>query len=75
MEKSWNCVFEFLWEPWIWLQLQAIVQIGTLLSVKSLLFSNSSILACVLGAQKNPLNETVLLSTHNTCFDGDLRKK
>ena len=22
MEKSWNCVFEFLWEPWVWLQIQ-----------------------------------------------------
>ena len=27
-----------------------------------------SILAYVLGAQKNPLMETVLLSTHNICF-------
>ena len=27
------------------------------------------ILACVLGAQKNRLIETVLLSTHNICFD------
>ena len=26
------------------------------------------ILACVLGAQKNRLIETVLLSTHNICF-------
>ena len=24
---------------------------------------------CVLGAQKNRLNETVLLSTHNICLD------
>ena len=28
-----------------------------------------SILTCVLGAQKNRLIETVLLSTHNMCFD------
>ena len=30
--------------------------------------SYSYLLACVLGAQKNRLNETVLLSTHNICF-------
>ena len=38
------------------------------LSVKLLIFSYSSVLTYVLGAQKNCLNETVLLSTHNICF-------
>ena len=28
----------------------------------------------VLGAQKNRLIETVLLSTHNICFGGEMRK-
>ena len=28
----------------------------------------------VLGAQKNPLIETVLLSTHNICFGREIRK-
>ena len=32
------------------------------------LFPYPSIKTCVLGAQKNRLNETVLLSTHNICF-------
>ena len=34
----------------------------------------SSVLIFVLGAQKNRLIETVLLSTHNTCFGWELRK-
>ena len=38
------------------------------LSVKLRLFSYPSIYTCVLGAQKNRLIETVLLSTHNICF-------
>ena len=37
-------------------------------SLKSGIFSYPSVLACVLGAQKNRLIETVLLSTHNICF-------
>ena len=37
-------------------------------SVKLLIFSYPSILTYALGAQKNRLNETVLLSTHNICF-------
>ena len=32
------------------------------------------ILAYVLGAQMNRLNETVLLSTHNICFGWEIRK-
>ena len=35
---------------------------------KMSLFSYPSVLTFVLGAQKNRLNETVLLSTHNICF-------
>ena len=27
-----------------------------------------------MGAQKNHLNETVLFSTHNICFSGEIRK-
>ena len=30
--------------------------------------------AYVMGAQKNRLNETVLLSTHNICFGWEIRK-
>ena len=44
------------------------------MSVKLLLFSYPSILTCVLGAQKNRLIETVLLSTHNICFELERKK-
>ena len=37
-------------------------------SVKLSLFSYPEIQTYVLGAQKNRLIETVLLSTHNICF-------
>ena len=37
-------------------------------SVKLLIFSCPSILTFVMGAQKNPLVETIMLSTHNACF-------
>ena len=43
--------------------------LAKILSVKLELFSYPSVKTCVLGAQKNCLNETVLLSTHNICFD------
>ena len=36
--------------------------------VISLLFSHPSVKTCILDAQKNRLNETILLSTHNICF-------
>ena len=39
-----------------------------LLRVKLRLFSYPSVKTCILGAQKNRLDETVLLSTHNICF-------
>ena len=39
------------------------------LSVKMYIFSCPSVSIYVLGAQKNRLVETVLLSTHNVCFD------
>ena len=38
------------------------------ISVKLLIFSYPYFLSYVLGAQKNRLIETVLLSTHNICF-------
>ena len=37
-------------------------------SKKMLIFSSPSVLTYVLGAHKNRLIETVLLSTHNICF-------
>ena len=39
-----------------------------LLSIKLSILSYSSVSAYVLGAQKNRLIQTVLLSTHNICF-------
>ena len=38
------------------------------------LFSYSLFKTYVPGAQKNHLDETVLLSTHNICFDLEMRK-
>ena len=40
----------------------------TFLSVNLKIFSYPSVLTFVLGAQKNGLNETFLLSTYNICF-------
>ena len=42
--------------------------------MKMLIFSYPSVLTYVLGAQKNHLIETVLLSTHNICFGCEIRK-
>ena len=39
------------------------------------MFSYPSINACVLGAQKNCLIETVLLRTRNICFECKIKKK
>ena len=44
------------------------------LSVKLSIFSYTSVLTYVLGAQKNCLIETVLLSTNNICFCKEIRK-
>ena len=44
-----------------------------LFSVRSWMFSSPSFLTYVLGAEKNHLNETVLLSTKNICFDWEIR--
>ena len=41
---------------------------ANVLSVKLLIISYPSVLTVVLGAQKNRLIETVLLSIHNICF-------
>ena len=38
------------------------------------IYSYPSVLTYVLGAQKNRLIETVLLSTHNICFGWEIRK-
>ena len=38
------------------------------------MFSFPSVLTFVLGAQKNCLNETILLSTHNICFGCEIRQ-
>ena len=38
------------------------------------MFSDPSVITFVLGAQKNRLIETVLLSTHNICFCPEIRK-
>ena len=43
-------------------------------SVKLLIFSYSSFLTKVVGAQKYRLIETVLLSTQNICFGWEIRK-
>ena len=54
--------------------LSIIISIGSssdkenVLNMRLQLFSYPSVKSCVLGAQKNGLNETVLLSTHNICF-------
>ena len=39
------------------------------------LVSYPSVWTCVLGAQKNRLIETLLLSTHNVCFGWGIKKK
>ena len=44
------------------------VQINRNFQCKICLFSYPSVLAIILGAQKNRLIETVLLSTHNICL-------
>ena len=41
---------------------------NTILSIKLSIFSYPSVLTIVLGAQKNRLIETVLLSAHNISF-------
>ena len=45
-----------------------------MLSVKLWIFSYPLVVTYVLGAQKNRLIETALLSTHNTCFGWEIRK-
>ena len=43
------------------------------MSIKLGIFSYPSVLSYVLGAQKNCLIETVLLSTQNICFGWEIR--
>ena len=47
---------------------KAQVKINLFFSLELLIISYPSILTYVLGAQKNHLIETVLLSTHIICF-------
>ena len=64
MEKSWNCVFEFLCvKCYDWLE--------CVVENYFLYFSSKTY---VVGTQKNRLNETVLLSTQNTCLNWWVRK-
>ena len=42
--------------------------------VNAPIFSYPSVLTYVMGAQKDHLIETVLLSTHSICFGGEIRK-
>ena len=58
----------------IWLILAIGLDKHKFLSVKSWIFSYPSVLTYILGAQKNCLIETVLLSTHNICFGSETRK-
>ena len=44
------------------------------MSAKLRIFSYPSILTYVLGAKKNRLTETVLISTNNICFGREIRK-
>ena len=44
------------------------------LSVKLQIFPYPLVLSYVLGAQKNRLNETVLLGTNNKCFGREIKK-
>ena len=39
-----------------------------------LIFSYPDVFKHVMGATENPLNETVLLSTHNMCFDCKIKE-
>ena len=51
-----------------WLPIECPSKLNKILSVKLLIFSFLSVLTYFLGAQKNHLMETVLLSSHNICF-------
>ena len=57
-----------LMDKLICLSKHAQVKINKKFSVKLYKFSYPSILTYVLDAQKDSLNETVLLSTHSICF-------
>ena len=42
--------------------------------IRAQIINYPSIEICVLGAQKNHLIETVLLSDHNICFEWEIKK-
>ena len=48
-------------------------RLAKIVCIKLWIFLCLSIKMCILGAQKNRLNETVLLSTQNTCFGREIR--
>ena len=50
------------------------VNVTKILQSKFVIFSYPSILTYVLGAQKNRLIETVLLSTQTICFGSEKKK-
>ena len=52
----------------IFIAYNIVLMTNKTLNIKILIFSNLLVLIYVLGAQKNRLIETVLLSTHNICF-------
>ena len=47
---------------------QKVSLADNILRVKLVIFFYPSVLTCVSGAQKNFLDETILLSIHNVCF-------
>ena len=56
------------------LKFHAHIGLSEIFERKSVIFSNPSVRTYVLGAQKNRLVETVLLSTHIICFGWEIRK-
>ena len=57
-----------------WGIIKIIFSHAKLFCVKLRLFSHPWVKTCVLGALKNRLVETVVLSTHNICFGWGIRK-
>ena len=56
---------------WVWCWIDSKPHKHNFWTVKLSFFSYSSVLTCVLGAQKNRCIDPVILSTHNICFDWD----
>ena len=64
-EDRFSCVKAHMKSKW---QTVSQVKINKNFQPKIVNISYPSVLTYVLGAQKNPLIETVLLSTHSICF-------